>query len=100
VKTVVTAKKAIWEGEVFARETRALSGFRRRVRCRVRRWTFLFGTACNDQKGKQDIRGSGSKAGERPQEISLHFKVEYDTGEIAEVSWSFIREFPPKNSKK
>lgn len=29
-----------------------------------------------------------------------HFKIEYDTGEVAEVSWSFIRESPPKNSKK
>jgi hypothetical protein len=35
-----------------------------------------------------------------PKKFSSHFKVEYDTGEIAEVSWSFIREFPPKNSKK
>ena len=35
-----------------------------------------------------------------PKKFRSHFKVEYDTGEIAEVSWSFIREFPPKNSKK
>jgi hypothetical protein len=34
-----------------------------------------------------------------PKKSRSHFKVEYDTGEIAEVSWSFIREFPPKNSK-
>lgn len=29
-------------------------------------------------------------------ELSSHFKVKYDTGEVAEVSWSFIRELPPK----
>lgn len=29
-----------------------------------------------------------------------HFKVEYDTGETAEVSWSFVRELTPKNSRK
>ena len=29
-------------------------------------------------------------------EIGSHFKVIYDTGEIAEVPWSFIRELPPK----
>jgi len=28
------------------------------------------------------------------------FFVHYDNGETAEVSWSFIRELPPKNSKK
>ena len=26
--------------------------------------------------------------------------VHYDNGQTAEVSWSFIRELPPKNSKK
>ena len=35
-----------------------------------------------------------------PTKLRTHFKVEYDTGEVAEVSWSFIRELPPKNSKK
>ena len=35
-----------------------------------------------------------------PKKFRTHFKIEYDTGEIAEVSWSFIRELPPKNSKK
>ena len=29
-------------------------------------------------------------------EIGSHFKVIYDTGEMAEVPWSFIRELPPK----
>lgn len=29
-------------------------------------------------------------------DLASHFKVTYDTGEIAEVPWSFIRELPPK----
>ena len=29
-------------------------------------------------------------------DLGSHFTVSYDTGEIAEVSWSFIRELPPK----
>jgi len=29
-------------------------------------------------------------------ELGSHFKVTYDNGEVAEVSWSFIRELPPK----
>ena len=29
-------------------------------------------------------------------ELGSHFKVTYDTGEAAEVSWSFVRETPPK----
>jgi hypothetical protein len=33
-----------------------------------------------------------------PKKFRTHFKIEYDTGEIAEVSWSFIREFPPKRN--
>jgi hypothetical protein len=35
-----------------------------------------------------------------PKKFRTHFKIEYDTGEVAEISWSFIRELPPKNSKK
>jgi hypothetical protein len=35
-----------------------------------------------------------------PKKFRTHFKIEYDTGETAEVSWSFIRELPPRNSKK
>jgi hypothetical protein len=27
-----------------------------------------------------------------------HFKVSYDSAEIAEVSWAFIREMPPRAS--
>lgn len=34
------------------------------------------------------------------QDLGSHFKVTYDNGQTAEVSWSFIRELPPKNSKK
>ena len=30
------------------------------------------------------------------QELGSHFKVTYDTGEVAEVSWSFVREAPPR----
>ena len=30
----------------------------------------------------------------------IHNFVHYDNGQTAEVSWSFIRELPPKNSKK
>ena len=29
-------------------------------------------------------------------DLGSHFKVTYDTGEVAEVSWAFIRELPPK----
>jgi hypothetical protein len=35
-----------------------------------------------------------------PKKFRSHFKVEYDTGETAEVSWSFVRELPPKYSRK
>jgi hypothetical protein len=33
---------------------------------------------------------------EVPQRHRTHFKITYDTGEVAEVSWEFIRELPPK----
>ena len=29
-------------------------------------------------------------------DLGSHFVVKYDTGDAAEVSWSFIRELPPK----
>jgi hypothetical protein len=32
------------------------------------------------------------------EELRSHFKVTYDTGDVAEVSWSFVREHPPKRS--
>ncbi len=32
-------------------------------------------------------------------ELGSHFKVSYHTGEVAEVSWSFIRELPPKRRR-
>ena len=28
-------------------------------------------------------------------ELGSHFKVTYDNGQVAEVSWAFIRELPP-----
>ena len=28
--------------------------------------------------------------------LGIYFEVRYDTGEVAEVSWAFIRELPPK----
>jgi len=33
-------------------------------------------------------------------DLGSHFKITYDTGETAEVSWSFIRELPPVPSAK
>jgi len=30
------------------------------------------------------------------EELHSHFKITYDTGETAEVSWEFVRELPPK----
>jgi hypothetical protein len=30
------------------------------------------------------------------EECRIGFEVRYNTGEVAEVSWSFIRELPPK----
>jgi hypothetical protein len=35
-----------------------------------------------------------------PKKFRTHFKIEYDNGQTAEVSWSFIRELPPKTAKK
>jgi hypothetical protein len=34
---------------------------------------------------------------EMDQELRSGFFVKYDTGEVAEVSWAFVRELPPKN---
>ncbi len=33
-------------------------------------------------------------------DLGSHFKVTYDNGQVAEVSWSFLRELPPKKVKK
>jgi len=33
-------------------------------------------------------------------ELGSHFKVTYDTGELAEVSWAFIRELPPSKGRR
>jgi hypothetical protein len=35
---------------------------------------------------------------ELDEEPSIGFFVHYDNGQVAEVSWSFIRELPPKKS--
>ena len=35
-----------------------------------------------------------------PRKFRTQFKVEYDNGQIAEVSWSFIRELPPKRGER
>jgi hypothetical protein len=37
---------------------------------------------------------------ELDEEPCIGFFVRYDTGETAEVSWSFIRELPPEQSRK
>ncbi|MBI4024700.1 MAG: hypothetical protein HY360_06935 [Verrucomicrobia bacterium] len=45
---------------------------------------------------------SGKAAVERvelDEECRIGFFVYYDTGEVAEVSWSFIRELPPKSAR-
>lgn len=34
-----------------------------------------------------------------PRKFRTHFKIEYDNGQIAEISWSFIRELPPKRGE-
>jgi hypothetical protein len=33
------------------------------------------------------------------EELGSHFRVAYNTGEVAEVSWSFVRELPPARHK-
>ena len=33
------------------------------------------------------------------EELRHGFSVHYDSGEVAEVSWAFIRELPPKSSR-
>jgi hypothetical protein len=37
---------------------------------------------------------------EMDEELGSHFTVTYDNSQTAEVSWSFIREMPPKGAKK
>jgi hypothetical protein len=37
---------------------------------------------------------------EQDQELRRGFSVHYDNGQTAEVSWAFIRELPPKASRK
>lgn len=33
-------------------------------------------------------------------ELGSHFKVSYDNGQSAEVSWAFVRELPPKKRRR
>jgi hypothetical protein len=33
-------------------------------------------------------------------DLGSHFRVTYDTGEVAEVSWSFVRELPAVVSRR
>jgi hypothetical protein len=33
-------------------------------------------------------------------ELQSHFKISYNNGQIAEVSWSFIRELPPQKTRR
>jgi hypothetical protein len=35
-----------------------------------------------------------------PKKFRTHFKIEYDNGQIVEVSWSFIRELPPRRGER
>ena len=35
-----------------------------------------------------------------PKKFRSHFKIEYDNGQCADVSWSFIRELPPKRAER
>ena len=35
-----------------------------------------------------------------PRKFRTHFKIEYDNGQIAAGSWSFIRELPPKRGER
>lgn len=37
---------------------------------------------------------------EADEELGSYFKITYDTGEVAEVPWSFVRELPPKKQRR
>lgn len=51
-------------------------------------------------------KANGISARAAPVEVVLDrethggFEVRYDTGEVAEVSWAFVRELPPKSARK
>lgn len=36
---------------------------------------------------------------EADEELGSYFRVTYDTGEVAEVPWSFVRELPPRKRR-
>jgi hypothetical protein len=48
-------------------------------------------------KKANNISAAAALLSVRLDETRMGFEVRYDTGEVAEVSWSFVREFPPKD---
>ena len=54
----------------------------------------------NSQTENKISNGAKPVRVELEEELKHGFFVHYDNGQTAEVSWSFIRELPPKNSKK
>jgi hypothetical protein len=52
------------------------------------------------RKANKTSNGAKPVRVELEEELKHGFFVHYDNGQTAEVSWSFIRELPPKNSKK
>jgi hypothetical protein len=52
------------------------------------------------RKANQIARDAGLVRVSVPKKFRSHFKIEYDNGQIAEVSWSFIRELPPKRDAR
>lgn len=59
---------------------------------------FVFGTKKTIRKANKISSAAIPKRVSVPKKYRTHFKIEYNTGEVAEVSWSFIREFPPKRN--
>jgi hypothetical protein len=100
VKTVSTAKRPFSKGNYSPVK-----------RARYLDWENAFDVEFDDGLSFLEPHGTIKKANKIsaeavpvrvsvPKKFRSHFKIEYDTAEIAEVSWSFIRELPPKNSKK
>ena len=52
------------------------------------------------RKANKIAAGAKPARVELDEEPGIGFFVHYDNGQTAEVSWSFVRELPPKNSKK
>jgi len=68
------------------------SGFRRRPH--------VFGTHATIRKANKISPKATVQRVEMEDELKHGFFVHYDNGQTTEVSWSFVRELPPKNSKK